>query len=544
MRQRGRSFRSDESGAVAATYAIALLGLIMVAGVGFDYARLATMDSELQNGADQAALAGATQLDGEPGACARAAQAALELVNNITIMANDGDGNAITILGDVAPTDCSGSSVPPSYIRFYQDEAKTTLATSDADAHFIELRVDARVAQYALTPIMGAINSGDISAAAMAGLGSSICKVPPLMICSPDPSQPFNAEAKKGWGVQATGHGGAAWGPGDFGFLEVGSTRLQDLEKALAFVETTFDCAPINGTEPETGNAQGLFRAINTRFDIYEANGNPLDECRPGGKCPAASNVVKDLVKANTNTNGNNACRPHNQGWRFPTNQFSPGPRNAATETETTQFDQDGLVDAMGLTRDLCHYASYVNGVAVNRCNQLTGLAATGGDPDSRYGNGRWARRDYFTKNHPSVSFPPAIDSDYLMDPTNSSSFTRYGIYKWELAQNNMPHGVSGGVNGNQYGRPICSTGSAGAIDRRVLTIAIVKNCSQLAGGSVPVEVDEWINAFLVEPSLNRGNGANQNELYIEVIGPATIGNTGGSPAPQTIRRDVPFLVR
>lgn len=536
MRQRGRSFRSDESGAVAATYAIALLGLIMVAGVGFDYARLATMDSELQNGADQAALAGATQLDGEPGACARSAQAALELVNNITIMSNDGDGNAITIQNEPA---CDQTG----WVRFYQDEERTP-ATGDSDAHFIELAVDARTAQYALTPVMGAISSGDISAAAMAGLGSSICKVPPLMICSPDPSQPFNAAAKKGWGIQATGNGGASWGPGDFGFLEVGAGQTQDLEKALAFVETTFDCVPVDGTDPETGNAQGLFRAINTRFDIYEDNGQPLSQCRPGGKCPAASNVVKDLVKANTNTNGNNACRPHNNGWRFPANQFSPGPRNAATETNATQFDQDGLVDAMGPTRDLCHYDSYVNGVAANRCNQLTGLAATGGDPDSRYGNGRWARRDYFTKNHPSVSFPPTIDSNYLMDPTNSSSFTRYGVYKWELAQNNMPHGVSGGANGNQYGRPICSTGSAGAIDRRVLTIAIVKNCSQLAGGSVPVEVDEWINAFLVEPSLNRGNGANQNQLYIEVIGPATIGNTGGSPAPQTIRRDVPYLVR
>lgn len=537
MRQRGGSFRSDESGAVAATYAIALMGLIMVAGVGFDYARLATMDSELQNGADQAALAGATQLDGEVGACARASQAALELVSNITIMANDGEGNAITIQDEPV---CDQAGM----VRFYQDEDRTP-ANSDANAHFIELWVDARVARYALTPIMGAVSSGQISAAAMAGLGSSICKVPPLMICSPDPSQPFNAAAKKGWGIQATGHGGSAWGPGDFGFLEVGAGQTQDLEKALAFVETTFDCVPIEGTEPETGNAQGLFRAINTRFDIYEDNGQPLSQCRPGGKCPAARNVVKDLVKANTNTNGNNACRIHNNGWKLPANQFSPGPRNAATETATTQFDQDGLVDAMGLPRDLCHYNSYVNGVTANRCNNLTGLAAAGGDPNSRYGNGNWARRDYFAKNHPSVSFPPAVGAEYLMDSTDSSSFTRFGVYKWELAQSNIPNGVSGGANGNQYGSPICSTGSAGAIDRRVLTVAIVKNCADLAGGSVPVEVDEWIEAFLVEPTFDgRGNGAGNDTLYVEVIGPATVGQSAGTPSPQTIRRDVPYLVR
>ena len=44
----------DDRGAVAATYALSLTALILIAGVGFDYGRLAAMDSELQNGADQA----------------------------------------------------------------------------------------------------------------------------------------------------------------------------------------------------------------------------------------------------------------------------------------------------------------------------------------------------------------------------------------------------------------------------------------------------------------------------------------------------------
>ena len=68
----------NDDGAVAATYALALTALIMIAGVGFDYGRLAAMDSELQNGADQAALAGATQLNGASGACSRASAAALQ----------------------------------------------------------------------------------------------------------------------------------------------------------------------------------------------------------------------------------------------------------------------------------------------------------------------------------------------------------------------------------------------------------------------------------------------------------------------------------
>ena len=76
----------DESGAVAATYALSLTALVLIAGVGFDYGRVAAMDSELQNGADEAALAGATQLNGGLNACQRASDAARSLVTNKTVV--------------------------------------------------------------------------------------------------------------------------------------------------------------------------------------------------------------------------------------------------------------------------------------------------------------------------------------------------------------------------------------------------------------------------------------------------------------------------
>ena len=40
----------------------------------------------------------------------------------------------------------------------------------------------------ALTPVVGALNSGDIKAAAVASLQSAICNAPPLMICNPKAS--------------------------------------------------------------------------------------------------------------------------------------------------------------------------------------------------------------------------------------------------------------------------------------------------------------------------------------------------------------------
>ena len=65
-------FWHDEGAAIAPLYAMALLGLITAAGVGMDYGRMMAMDSELQNAADQAALAAATQLDGGDDAMTRA----------------------------------------------------------------------------------------------------------------------------------------------------------------------------------------------------------------------------------------------------------------------------------------------------------------------------------------------------------------------------------------------------------------------------------------------------------------------------------------
>src|SRR5213080_3883032 len=97
MARRGRSIWSNEEGAVAPTVALALVGLIAVGGIAFDYAHVATLDTELQQAADQAALAAATQLDGQPNAIARATAAAQSLITNSALLANDGTSRNVTV---------------------------------------------------------------------------------------------------------------------------------------------------------------------------------------------------------------------------------------------------------------------------------------------------------------------------------------------------------------------------------------------------------------------------------------------------------------
>jgi Flp pilus assembly protein TadG len=533
MRSPAKSFWRNESGAIAAIYALALPVLIAAGGIAFDYARLAAMDSELQNAADQAALAAATQLDQQIGSCSRASAAAVSLVTNNTVFANEVGGVRAVVITDEPTCDATGK------IKFWQNKEKTSAATGVANARFVEVTVNARTARYALTPIVGAISSGAIDATAFAGLGSSVCKVPPIMLCSPDPTTPFNADGRRGQGVVATGHspgsGGnknngqegdpgdatnSTWSPGNFGFLQVNdpdaNNRNAALLKALAYVSPPIDCVQIDENKVSTGNPQGLYDAINTRFGIYDFNnnggGNVLASCEgtgTGGNCPPAPNVRMDYVKSGNSCKINRSNGNGGNGFKLPPSgsEFKPVNPGGDYDAETAYHSNTNAVAAMGLPRDNCHYTSF-NG---------SGFCAGG---TGRFGNGEWARQDYFTKYH-SANKPSGWDT-----------FTRYETYLWELA-GNMPSG----------GAPTCG-GPAGNASRRVLTVAVVSNCASLSGASQPVTIDEWVDVFLVEPSSDdslRWN-AFKDAIYMEIIGKSTVAGSGVY-SNQSVRRDAPYLI-
>jgi Flp pilus assembly protein TadG len=503
----------DRSGAVAPTVALSLFALVAVGGLAFDYARMAGMDTELQNAADQAALAAASQLDGKAGSCSRASGAAVAFVANDTRFSNDGTNGgsaAVTVTAEVA-CDAIGN------IKFWQDKNKATAATLDSNARFVEVTVNGRQANFALTPVVAAFNSGVINATAMAGLGSAVCKVPPLMICNPTPGSSFNAAGRVGQGIVVVAHqNGQSWSPGNFGFLNIGQANngAPDLLGAMAYQDAALTCQSIGTGDVDPGATAPAIDAANTRFDIYNfasGGGSTLGACYSGA-CPAALNVTKDMVHPSTTFTGNNACKIHNSGWQLPANRFAPRAK-LGTDTAMTPI-ANAAFDAMGLPRDNCHYTSY-------------GSACTEG----RIGDGKWARGDYFNKYHSGAI------------PGNASTMTRYQTYRWEIANNNMPGANGTGVNG-QYGAPKCSSGTLDPErDRRVFTVAVADNCANLSGSSVPVQISEWVDMFFVEPGVNgRGNGSTNDEIYLEVVRPTTI--VGDNTSTQLIRRDTPYLVQ
>ena len=535
-------FARDKKGAVAPTVALSLFGLIAAGGIAFDYARLATMHTELQQAADQSALAGATQLDGQSGAITRATAAAQSLLANQTLMANDTLGTGVSVAA----------------VRFYATKAAAeadsgtgavNTTASDSAAKYVRVLVNSRTANYALTPVVQAFSSGAVAAEAVAGLASAICKTPPVMICNPnesgDPTFTTANYIGKGIKLVSVGNGGGAWAPGNFGYLQSngGSNGAPGLREALGWNSPPGDCIAATGVSTKPGASVSVTDALNTRFDIYDSNVS----CTGTGICSASINSAKDLVRPG-NANGGNACALQKSGWQevAAASQYLPTSATAPLATSVTP-------EAMGHPRDMCHAVA----------------SGTAGACASPIGDGVWDRDAYFRANYVRSSGPlprywtGGTGAGTWRNNTGlSATATRYQVYVWETANRGttingvavLASRVASGNGANaltSYGLPQCSAGqgfgsgqipSATTPDRRRISLAVV-NCTanSVNGNSTNVPVQKWLEMFLVEPSLSRAQ-TNAGDVYAEVISETTSG--AGATAGQVIRRDTPYLVK
>jgi hypothetical protein len=281
--------------------------------------------------------------------------------------------------------------------------------------------------------------------------------------------------------------------------------------------------------------------AINTRFDISE-NGNLT--CPDSGTCSTSRNSRKDLVRAATG----GTCEFSNSGWHEATVPYrAPNitPLSDANpmipdDPKTGTNEKKIYPEAIGYPRDLCHAVS-VDGSCANPL----------------IGNGDWDIDAYFKVNYNmsrSDWMDAVTDEDgnpLIDDEADVPTVSRYDVYKWEMANptttidNNRPV-PTGDVS---IAKPVCRGGitpDGSKPDRRRIAVAVV-NCKayNLHGHETNVQVRKWVDVFLVEPAIARGNGPNQRsrngDIYAEVI---QISSAGGSETAQVIRRDVPYLIR
>jgi Flp pilus assembly protein TadG len=547
MRRSAWSILRNNRGAVAPVVALSLVGLIAAGGVAFDYARLASMDTELQDAADQAALAAVTQLDGQTGATNRAIAVAQSLLSNDSRFANDGNGPAVQTGQSV--TDTNGN-VTGARVHFYASKSDAesdtnelpmasaaNITAADKAAKFVKVEVTARKAVYALTPIARVFSSGDIDAAATAGMGSAICKVPPVMICNPDePSNNVNEllefNPARGTGLRLVT--GSATVPGNFGWLESGlGNGTPALAGELGYNVPLGPCQAATGVTTKTGMDTAVLKAFNTRFDVYE-NGNTTCPSQNGGTCNPAVNTRKDLT---CDANGSTTQCKNNASWN-PVTYDPPYVSNVPQALPT-----DGSLDPkiMGYPHDICHTGT--------QSKQTCGIK----------GSAIWDVNAYFRVNYGlnETSWRNQMGPPYS-NVGSTQIPARYDVYTWELSHTNVggkgisiyqPIGApskdaafSFPASGNGSGIAASSTQP----DRRTIDVAVL-NCQALVvhGKTTNVPVANWMKVFLTEPAIKRGSGSDlysdTKDIYVEFVEKTV---ASGDSFATVVRRDVPYLVK
>lgn len=489
-----RSFGRDENGAISPLYALALMALIALAGIGFDYGRLMAMQSELQNAADQAALAAATQLDGHDDAMIRARTAATTTFAseaseyaNVTRIANDGDGATVAGLGF-------------TFFDGYSGDQPGEEITSDADgsrAQVVRVTVNGRKVFYALTPVVGAFNSGDITASAMAMLKKAACNVPSIMVCVDRNDFPLPADAGKALRMRwKSSNDIAPLAPGNWGFLDIAGEKRSQYELGL---NTTSDCINLENVTTEPGFRNTEPEAMNTRFDMTT---NKLDCQANGDFCPAEGvrkNFALPFNATVVSPNATLTMADVKAAVTCPANL--PAGKNSWVEFADIPVIDRAKADTFKL--DTCFYTG--------SCDYL--------------GDGNWDLAGYLAAHHPGVS------------PSLFTTGSRYEVYKWELedkAARLAPEVVGFRPDGNprqqgtdyrhaitaycgysqpKFGSPLLP--GPAQKDRRVLTVAAAY-CEGLTGRK-PVQILGWVDTFLLEPSQPDEPGT----IHAEVIGPA-----------------------
>jgi hypothetical protein len=464
-----RTFLRDEDGIILPYVTIMLVVIVGVAVLAIDGARLMSLQTQLQDGADALALAGAAELDRLPDAETRAINAMNTLLANSTVFGTGASRN-----------------VQLSHVEFYsrlpasddRPVSEGLRASDPVNARFLSVTV-VPVSLNTILPaaIFGGSDTVAAGASAVAGFDQAVCPSTPLFVCNPyeQPGMNYsqasralaNAESQPAIRrrlirLRQYGDSDVPYAAGDYGFLDAptiatGQTGTMD---AVASARPAA-CFVKNGVTFRQGALDQVREAFNTRFDMYQGSmsGRQNDvDFRP------ALNVRKGYIGAS----GSNSCSA------TPADNWPIGspPRQAT-----------------GLPLD--QQWPFMNG---------------------HMGNGMWDFSTYWQVNHGGDGRPPpAINGEVA---SNDNPPSRYDVYRYEIA-----HGyVADHSPAGETGAPACyGGGSLGdRPDRRVLYAAVI-NCGSLAlrgGPEANVPVAAFGKFFLTLPLQ-----ASQTDLYVEAIG-------------------------
>src|SRR6266700_2671151 len=301
-----RRFRTHCGGSLTIP-AIFLFAVLMgVGGLAIDLQRLYGVHGQMQAYVDDAALAGAGELDGQTNALTRATRA---------IVGDGAVGPLVTGMGwQKFATDTSLSVQKITFLSALDTDPGPIAPTPAA--------ADNVLCTYTSADDFASANcSAGVTLAirATAGFKQSTCDINPLMICNPsepannaDTNYPYTPA--KGAQILIRAGGGAAWTPGDFGWVDVPDDAgivacaqggHQDSGCVLGLVNPLTQCFNDQKVNVTPGQANPTAEGLNVRFDIYPNSDNlgPAHGVSTDSNFAPSVNVTKGIC---TLTNGAN----------------------------------------------------------------------------------------------------------------------------------------------------------------------------------------------------------------------------------------------
>jgi Flp pilus assembly protein TadG len=491
------AFCRDTSGVILPYVTMLLAVIVGTSVLALDGARYMSLQSQLQNGADALALAGAAELDEKSDSITRATAAIDNLVTNATLYGT----------GDHAHVQVSStrflSSLPAS------DSSDIGAANVTADPTLAKF-VEVTVTPVTLTTILpasffGGTNSVTAGAVAVAGFPNTVvCNFPPIFVCNPYETAGMSDAAataafRTAMGTPATLRkqlrlDDAKTGPGQFGYLVPpdGCNGAACLTDWIARTSPRA-CYSKASVDLNTGAKTSVRDGFNVRFDIPSGGLNPSAAYAP------ATNVRKGYVRAKQGQSvDTNWCHAVISGSGTPSSwtSNSGADPNCKANTASAPAPQAPIP----LPNDT-----------------FSGTAAVQGD-------GNWNCAAYWANNHTAA----APSGCTATNPTIS----RYQVYEYEIANNligahSQYTAAACTGTGPSNGSPMCAGASAAVAtpDRRNIVVAVI-NClaHPLPSGSTAnnIPVAAFAKYFVTRPVGDRSDGTNNNFVYGEFTGFAT----------------------
>jgi hypothetical protein len=464
-----KAFWGDTDGIILPYVTVMLVVIVGVAVLALDGSRYMSLQTQLQNGADALALAGAAELDRTPTAIERANKAiGFRCEANSSTCQPIAGGHGLVSNWSFFGGG-SDRNVQVAGIRFLRslpvrdsDPILPGNVTSDpTQAAFVEVTVKP-VGLPTILPasFFGGSNLLTVGAQAVAGFDQVVCDFTPIFICNPFETSGMTYQQATAALVNASHDPAAqrklirlartqektgAFGRGDFGYLTPTTGSLPTnfcgpltgggIGQAMAASRPP-TCLRLSGVDLQPGNDQVAMDGLNTRFDIYA---DAFDSCK--------ENYVADVnVRKGFVTLGNaNWCdaKPSGNNWPVPDAYAAalPVDKNMLT-ARNNEEDDDETPDQVRVLN---------TSVAI--------------------GNGTWDCAGYWRVAH------SAGPGKNLAPPgcTDAATISRYSVYQYEFNY------ISDRSPALEIGAPQCNP--LGIKNRRVLNAAII-NC-----GSSPVAV-------------------------------------------------------